>query len=85
MSAFLDETGTLITVSSSNPLPTSYIYSAVASDGVLLPLSSLTETNTYSGGQIATSSVTYLGNTYTQTFTWTLGNLATISQWVKQS
>lgn len=59
---------------------------ATATDGVVLPIDSLAVT--YSGGAPSTpnavwvNTVTYLGNTYTQTYTFdSSGNLASITAW----
>lgn len=58
-----------------------------ASDGTLLPLDSLTQTFTYSGGFVVTASVVYSGNsganhTYTQTFTNDGTNITSVSGWI---
>ena len=49
-----------------------------------IPVSSLTQTFTYSGGFVTTASVSYLTNTYVQTFTNDGTNITLISGWVKQ-
>lgn len=56
----------------------------VASDGVGLPMSSLAQTMTYSGTALATISVTFNGNVYIQTYSYTSGNLTGISRFIKQ-
>jgi hypothetical protein len=53
-----------------------------AANGVELPLVSLAQTITYSGGLVETISVSYSGITYTQTFTNNGTNITGISQWV---
>lgn len=58
---------------------------ATASDGVTLPVDSLAQTLAYDGsGNLSTITVSYGGNTYIQTLTYTGSNLTGISQWVKQ-
>lgn len=61
---------------------------ATATDGVVLPIDSLAVT--YSGGAPSTpnavwvNTVVYLGNTYTQTYTFdSSSNLASITAWTK--
>lgn len=57
----------------------------IASDSVSLPASSLAQVLAYNAdGTLLTITVVYLGNTYIQTFTYTLGKITGISQWVKQ-
>ena len=58
----------------------------VASDGVIIPIDSLDQTMTYNaaGGLLDTVTVSYGGNTYKQTFTYSGSNVTLISQWVKQ-
>lgn len=55
-----------------------------ASDGVILPLSSLAQVMGYAGSNLTTITVTYKGNTYVQTFTYTSTNLTGQSLFVKQ-
>lgn len=56
----------------------------IASDGTALPLDSLGATLTYGApNQIATISVVYRGNTYTQSFTWTGSQLTSYTIWEK--
>lgn len=64
------------------------IDSATATDGVVLPIGSLAVT--YSGGPPNTpnavwvNTVSYLGNTYTQTYTFnSSSNLVSITAWTK--
>ena len=60
-------------------------FNAIASDGVGLPLDSLAQTFTYNGSnQELTDTVTYKGNTYVRTKTYTGGNLTGVSIFVKQ-
>lgn len=54
----------------------------VSSDGVFIPVDSLSQTYTYSGDLIATASVVWNGVTYTQTFNYTNGKLTNPSDWV---
>lgn len=56
----------------------------IASDGVLLPIGNLAKTYGQSGGQINTITVSYAGETYVQTLTYSNGLVATESKWVKQ-
>lgn len=49
-----------------------------------IPVNSLTQEFTYSGGFVTTASVSYLTNTYVQTFTNDGTNITLISGWVKQ-
>ena len=55
-----------------------------ASDGTILPLSSLAQTLAYSNGLLSTITVSYGGNTYVQTMTYANNFLTGISQWIKQ-
>lgn len=57
---------------------------SAAPNSVALPLDSLAKTLTYSGGLVATLSVTYNGITYVQTFTNNGTQITGISQWVAQ-
>lgn len=57
---------------------------ATGSDGVRVPVSSLSQTLGYTNGALTSISVSYLGNTYIQTLTYTSGVLTGISNWVKQ-
>ena len=60
--------------------------SPVASDGVILPMASLSQVLAYDGSNnLQTITVTYLGHTYVQTFTMTGSNVTGISAWVKTS
>ena len=56
----------------------------VASNGVVVPVDSLTEANTFVDGQLQTSTVVYLGVTYTMTITYAGGFPVGISRWVAQ-
>jgi hypothetical protein len=57
----------------------------LGSDGVVLPVGTLAESYGYdTAGNLTTTSVTYLGNTYVQTLTWVNGQLMGTSAWVKQ-
>lgn len=60
------------------------IETVLADDGVQLPLAQLTQTFAYSGGFLATITVTYLGNNYVQTFTNNGTNITVITGWVLQ-
>ena len=94
MSAFLDETGTLITVDHSNPLPVNIVSSsnplpvddgvATADDGVILPLDSLAKSFGYAGDNLTTITVSHNGATYVKTLTYTGDKLTATSAWVKQ-
>jgi hypothetical protein len=53
-----------------------------AANGVQLPLISLAQTFTYSGGLVTTISCVYNSITYTQTFTNNGTEITNISQWV---
>ena len=55
-----------------------------ASDGTQLDLDSLPQVFGYSGTQLITITVQYLGNTYVQTFTYTGQNITAQSNFVKQ-
>ena len=58
---------------------------AIGSDGQAIDLDSAPTTITYNGDNtIATSTVTWAGKTYTQTYTYTSGLLTSSSGWVKQ-
>lgn len=63
---------------------TKTIQCVIASDGVLLPVDSLEKTYTASGGVITSTSVSYGGETYVLTTSYSGGLPATDSQWVKQ-
>lgn len=55
----------------------------VATNGVALPVNSLSQTLGYDGsGNVTSMQVTYEGVTYTQTLTYTGGKLTNISRWV---
>lgn len=57
----------------------------VADDGMNLPIDSLTQTYTYTDGNVTSIAVPYAGNTYKQTFNYSVGNvLLSITGWVKQ-
>jgi|FreactcultureFD7_1027221.scaffolds.fasta_scaffold70042_2 hypothetical protein len=56
----------------------------IASDGVGLPIDSLEQSLAYSGSIISTITVSYLGNTYVQTFTNNGTQITDISQWILQ-
>lgn len=57
----------------------------VASDDVPVPVDSLAQTIAYDGNnRISTITVSYLGGTYRQTYTYTGANLTGISNWVRQ-
>lgn len=57
----------------------------LASDGLLVPVDSLAQVLGYdASGNLTTITVSYGGNTYVQTMTWTSGNMTGVSQWVKQ-
>ncbi len=58
----------------------------IASDGVLLPVASLAQTITFAGpgGARDTAAVSYLGEDYVQTLTYTASNVTGISRWIKQ-
>lgn len=59
--------------------------SVVASDGVVLPLSSLASTITYNADNtINYVQVTYNTSNYRQTYGYTSGLITSISAWVKQ-
>lgn len=73
-----------IAVSSSNPLPAKSVNCVIANDGVLLPVESLEQTLTYTGDLISTISVSFGSEVYIQTYTYTSGNVTSISQWEKQ-
>jgi hypothetical protein len=54
-----------------------------ASDGVYVPIDSLAHTYVYDGSNVLqTDAVTYGGHTYTQTYTYTSGNLTGVSNWL---
>ena len=56
-----------------------------ATDGSELPLDTLAHTFAYNTStQLSTDTVSYAGNTYVQTYTYTSGLLTGISKWVKQ-
>lgn len=57
---------------------------AVASDGVFLPLASLAQTNNVVGGLIMSTTVSYDGNTYVRTYTYSGSTQLTQTAWVKQ-
>ncbi len=57
----------------------------IASDGVLVPVDSLAQTMGYDGSNnLTTVTVTYLGNVYVQTLTYTGSNLTGVSRFIKQ-
>lgn len=59
--------------------------SPVASDGVVIPMAAVAQAFAYNGSnQITTITVSYKGNVYVQTYTYTGGNLTGISLFVKQ-
>lgn len=62
----------------------SSVNGVVGSDGMVIPIDSLTQTLGYTSGDLTSISVTYGGNTYVQTLTYSSGVLSTISGWVKQ-
>lgn len=56
-----------------------------ASDGASFDLDSVAQTLAYDGSNKLTSiTVVYRNNTYKQTYTYTAGNLTSISQWTLQ-
>ena len=58
---------------------------ALASDGVYLPLDDLAQTLAYNAdGTLNYVQVTYNGNNYRQTLTYTSGQVAGITNWVRQ-
>lgn len=57
---------------------------ATATDGTLLDLNSLAQTLSYTASKLDYIEVTVGGNTYRQTFTWTVDDLTAISAWIKQ-
>jgi hypothetical protein len=60
--------------------------SAIATNGVVLPIGELAQALAYDGSNnLQTITVTYLGHTYVQTFTMTGTNLTGISAWVQTS
>lgn len=77
-------------IDGANPLPvdvtvTDSVSGTTASDGVVLELDSLAQTLNYNGdGTLNYIQVTYLGNNYRQTFSYSGGNLVGITGWVKQ-
>lgn len=71
-------------VSSSNPLPTASSSCVIASNGVNVPVDSLQQTLAYTDGVLTSISVIYLAVVYVQTYTYTTGNVTSISQWVAQ-
>lgn len=71
-------------VSANNPLPTASSGCVIASNGVNVPVDSLQQTLAYTDGAVASISVTYLAVVYVQTYTYTAGNITSISQWVAQ-
>lgn len=83
--SYLDGSGHESAVTQSNPLPVSSggpMYQA--DSGVLVPFDSLEQNFTYDGsGNLSTIWVTYNGHTYTQTLTYTSGNLSKISKLVQ--
>lgn len=79
------ESGLPVKTGDAHPLPVTGVgASIIADNGVALPVDNLAHTFTSSGGLIATDTVSYLGNTYVQTLTYTSGVIETISLWVKQ-
>lgn len=56
-----------------------------ASNGAMLPLSSLSQTLAYDGDFVSTITVSYQGITYVQTFTNNGTDITAISNWVAQS
>ena len=57
---------------------------ALASDGVMIPLDNTAQALSYTGTVLDYVSLSYNGSTYRQTYTYTGGNLTTISIWTKQ-
>lgn len=55
-----------------------------ASDGTPIDLDDLDQTLSYTNGVLQYTQVTYRGNTYRSTLTYTNGLLTTIGRWVKQ-
>lgn len=55
-----------------------------ASDGTPIDLDDLDQTLSYTSGVLQHIEVTYRGNVYRQTFTYTSGLVTGISSWVKQ-
>ncbi len=55
-----------------------------ASDGAMLPLSSLAQALTYSNSFVSTITVTYQGNTYVQTIINNGTHVTSVSGWIKQ-
>lgn len=49
-----------------------------------LPVNDLDQVFTYSGGNVETITVVYMGVTYVQTFTYAGSNVIEISQWTPQ-
>lgn len=60
---------------------TKNVVCVIAADGTPLPIDSLAQTLNYTNGVLQTTQVTYNGTTYTQTYTYTSGNLTGVSQW----
>lgn len=56
----------------------------VASDGVVLPIESLSQTLAYTSGNLTSVSVAFGGGTYVQSLTYTAGALSSVSGWIKQ-
>lgn len=79
------ESGLPVKTGDAHPLPvTGLSGSVIADNGVALPIDSLAHTFTSSGGLITTDEVSYLGDKYVQTLTYTNGVIETISEWVKE-
>lgn len=57
---------------------------ATADDGVVLPLESLAKSFGYAGDNLTTVTVSYNGETYVKTLTYTGDKLTATSVWVKQ-
>lgn len=65
-------------------IPTYDTGGQVATNGVFVPVGSLVQTLGYDGSNnLTTITVTYLGHTYVQTFTYTGGNLTGVGQLVQ--
>lgn len=76
-----------------NGTPEVSVPGEIASDGAILFPSTLDQTLTWNGDGTLnyvevscanTAGTSYLGGTYRQTFTYSSGNMVTISRWVKQ-
>lgn len=53
----------------------------IAADGTPVPVDSLAQVLNYTAGVLQNVQVVYNGTTYTQTYTYTSGNLTGVSQW----